>query len=364
MYGSDRVFLESVAAMREPVLAVVPSEGPLTKALTARGIPFEVVDFPVLRRVELRSPIAAMWFALRFLVAVPRLARWLRKRGLGLLYVSTIIAPVWIYAGRLAARRVLCHVHENESTMSRVASRVLLWPLRSVHRIIANSCATQDWIIGSTHADTKARCRVVYNGVAEPASVGAATWRARGRKRLVVVGRVSERKGQDLAIRATAELRSRGYDVGLTVIGDCFPGYEHVQTVYERLVQELHLDQYVSFEGYRDPSAYVKGADVVLVPSRGESFGLVAAEALMLGRPTVASRVGGLTEVIADGKTGRLVDVDDPIAIANAVADLLDHPEVASALGEKGRADVRTRFSATTYADRLREALQAGDGRA
>lgn len=358
MYGSDRMFLESVAAIQEPVLAVLPDEGPLARALTARGVKVELLDFPVLRRVELSSPVAALGFALRFAIAVPRLAWWIRRRQIKDVYVSTVIAPVWIYAARLAGRRVQCHVHESEPGMPRAVSRVLLRPLRKVDRIIANSHHTADWIKASTGIETSARCRVVYNGVEERHSIAPTPlWQVSAKKKLVVVGRLSVRKGQDVAIRATALLREKGYDVGLTIVGDCFPGYDYVERDWRRIVVDLKLESHVSFEGFRDPFGFVSGADVVLVPSRVEPFGLVAVEALMLGRPTVASRVGGLPEIIEDEISGRLVVPDNPGALADAIGDLLDDPDAAAALGRAGRCKARQRFSVAGYVQRLREAL-------
>ena len=165
MYGSDRAFLESVTAIEGPVVAVLPQDGPLVTALRSRGIPTRILDFPVLRKVELRTPRAAAGFLLRFVRAIPQLASWLRHEGADVVYVSTTIAPVWIFAGRLAGCRVHCHVHEHEPSMSRPVSVVLLFPLRAAHGVIANSAATRRWLAGSTSRATAARTRVVYNGV-------------------------------------------------------------------------------------------------------------------------------------------------------------------------------------------------------
>lgn len=352
------MFLESVASMpRGSVTVVVPGEGPLTDALAARGIRYTLMDFPILRRVELRTPRDAFRFLLRFIAGVRRLYTFLRVTPYDSIYLSTVIAPVWIYAGRLARKRVLVHVHESEPGLSPKASRLLLWPLRSASQVVANSFDTRRWIVRSTNRRTATRTTVVYNGIGDSLPVEAGAWRARGSKHLVLVGRLSERKGQDIAIRATAQLRQRGYDVGLTLVGDCFPGYEHVVDGLEQLVAELGLGDYVSFEGFQNPAPYVGQADVVLVPSRVEPFGLVAAEALMMGRPTVVSRVGGLPEIVTDGVTGLTVEPDDPSALADAVTDLLDHPERAAEMGRKGREDALARFSIEDYGRRFREAL-------
>ena len=360
MYGSDRAFLESVTAMAGPVVAVLPQDGPLVTALRSRGIPTRILDFPVLRKVELRTPRAAATFLLRFLRSIPYLASFLRRQGADVVYVSTTIAPMWVFAGRLAKCRVHCHVHEHEPAMSRPVSVALLFPLRAAHGVIANSVATRRWLARSTSRATATRKRVVYNAVREhgPTKIPPSISPARS---LVVVGRLSDRKGQDLAIKATALLRDRGYDVRLTIVGDCFPGYEDVVARLERLVCDLELVDRVSFVGFQDPYPYLAAADVVVVPSRVESFGLVAAEALLLGRPTVATRVGGLPEVITDGETGRLVEPGDAAAVADAIGGLLDDPEVAAEMGRNGQVDARRRFSADRFTIQLRGALAGSE---
>jgi glycosyltransferase involved in cell wall biosynthesis len=84
-------------------------------------------------------------------------------------------------------------------------------------------------------------------------------------------------------------------------------------------------------------------ASVAVVPSRWESFGLVAAEAASLGRPVVASDIPGLDEVITDGETGRLVAREEPQGFADAIADLLADPEAAGRMGAEAARDVSER---------------------
>lgn len=103
----------------------------------------------------------------------------------------------------------------------------------------------------------------------------------------------------------------------------------------------------VSFLGAIPSSAALMARSaVVVVPSLSEAFGLVAAEAMALSKPVVASSVGGLPEVVEDGVTGILVPPKDPIALAEAIGGLLGDPDRASAMGEAGRARACELFSA------------------
>ncbi len=85
-------------------------------------------------------------------------------------------------------------------------------------------------------------------------------------------------------------------------------------------------------------SELMNSATLVVMPSRcDEPFGLVAVEAALMARPVVASCVGGLAEVVADGETGLLVDKEDPAALARAVAHLLEDPGTAERMGQAAR---------------------------
>ncbi|WP_409329168.1 glycosyltransferase family 4 protein [Trujillonella humicola] len=356
LYGSDRMFLEGLGALGPDVLAVLSTSGPLVEAVRSRGVEVLVKDFPVLRKVELKDPRKAVLFAGRFLWSVLALAVWLRARRATVLYVSTVTAPEWLLAGRLSGVRVVCHVHEN-MPMPRPASALLLSPLLAAHRVVANSGDTLAWIRASVGARVARRTVVVHNGVREPVAPAVRAGGPGRPRRLVVVGRLSAIKGQDTAIRATALVRRAGHDVELALVGDCYPGYEDVEVGLRELAAEQGVDDVTEFTGFRDPAPLVAAADVVLVPSRVESFGLVAVEALFLGRPVVAARTGGLPEVVRDGETGLLVPADDPRALADAVVRLLQDPALAAALGSAGRADARARFSIPTFTAALAEAV-------
>lgn len=358
MYGSDRVFLDSVIALAPDVRVVLSKDGPLVAALTSHGLDHEIKNFPVLRKVDLRTPAGAVLFLLRFLSSIVTLTWWLHTEKPVVLYVSTVAAPEWLIAGRLSRSRVVCHVHENEPSMSRAVSAVLLAPLLLAGVVIANSESTLAWIASSLGQGVLRRSRVVHNGVRSPSAAAAPLAEVvPGAKRLVVVGRLTPRKGQDLAISATALVRQAGFDARLTLVGDGYPGYESLVAGLHALADSEGISDVTEFAGFQDPVPYLTAADLVLVPSRVESFGLVAAEALLLGRPVVAARIGGLPEVIRDGVTGVLVDPDDPQALADAVIALLSDPSAARGLGEAGLADARERFSQETYAARLTEVV-------
>lgn len=160
---------------------------------------------------------------------------------------------------------------------------------------------------------------------------------------LLFVGRIQPLKGPEVAVRALAELGRR--DALLVVVGGSSgaEGDEQVERLHA-LVDQLGLREQVLFvppQPHHILSTYYRAADVVVVPSRSESFGLVALEASACGTPVVASAVGGLLTLVDHGETGYLVPDRDPALFAHYLREVIEHPSHAAALGRRGAVRAR-----------------------
>ena len=172
---------------------------------------------------------------------------------------------------------------------------------------------------------------------------------------LLFVGRIQPLKGVDVAVRALAALRRQ--DASLYVVGGSsgLGGDAYVESVHT-LVAELGLERQVHFvapQPHHILSTYYRAADAVWVPSRSESFGLVALEAAACGTPVIANAVGGLLSLVEHERTGYLVADRDPDVFARHTAHLLDHSGVARDMGAAAAALGR-RYTWSFAAARLR----------
>ena len=171
---------------------------------------------------------------------------------------------------------------------------------------------------------------------------------------LLFVGRIQPLKGADLALRCLAELPEWAT---LVVVGG--PSGAEGPAELDRLhalACTLGIADRVRWVPPQPHAALAdlyRAADVCLVPSRSESFGLVALEAAACGTPVVAANVGGLRSLVDDGETGFLVDVRAPEAFAAPVAELLADPERAAAIGAEAAAR-SARYTWSLTAARLR----------
>jgi D-inositol-3-phosphate glycosyltransferase len=174
-----------------------------------------------------------------------------------------------------------------------------------------------------------------------------------GGRVLLFVGRIQPLKGLDLAVQALAEID----DAVLWAVGgpSGADGPAELERV-QKLAAELGVAERLLIlppRPHHELADYYRAADVCLVPSRTESFGLVALEAAACGTPVVAASVGGLRSIVVDGETGFLVEGRDPLEWATSLALLLDDHELAAAMG--ARASARSgRWSWGMTAARLR----------
>lgn len=350
VYGADLQLLESVSAMTERgwrVVVAVPGEGPLVARLQERGAEVGFTDFPVLRRANTSlGGFARM--AVDAVVALPRLLRVIRRFQPSVVYVNTVTLPWWLLATRLSRRPAVCHLHEAETGDASLVLKALLSPLRLADAVIVISRSTLDAMLAIVPG-LRDRAELIYNGVPQPPDEPAPAAR-RGPIRAAVVGRLSPRKAPHLALEAVGRLRSRGYDVTLDVVGSAFEGYEWYLDDLRARAEQPDLVGAVTFAGYASPVwPVLAAADVVIAPSLREPFGNAVVEAQLARRPVVATAALGHTESIVDGRTGLLVPPEDVEEMANAVAELVDHPERAERLADEARESASRLFGTERY---------------
>ena len=334
-YGSDRMLLESVrglVAAQWQVVVTLPAGGELVADLRAAGAQVTLCPTVLLSKAAL-TPRGAARLLRDLMSGSVRGWTLLRRTRPDVAYVSTVTVPWWIVLAWLRRVPVVAHVHEAERSAARPLRVALGAPLLLARAVAVNSRFAATVLTDSIPALAH-RLRLVPNGVVGPPVVQPARERLEGPLRLVYVGRLSERKGVDVAVEALVLLRDRGVDARLDLVGAVFPGYEWYEERLRALVAERDLDAQIVFCGFQDPAwPYLAAADVALVPSRtDEPFGNTAVEAVLAGRPAVVAASGGLVEAAADYRTVRLVAPGDPAALADAVEDLTRTWEATRAL--------------------------------
>jgi glycogen(starch) synthase len=224
--------------------------------------------------------------------------------------------------------------------------------------ILARLLRTADWVTAdsqSTLSDARAvvpeirsRSSLIYNCQEVP-DIDPQPLPAMN-PRIMCIGRLAAEKGFDLAVSALGLLKKLFPKLSLTIVGD---GPERAPL--ENQVVRLGLQSAVEFTGIvagRDVPRQLNRAMVVVIPSRcQDSFPLVAVEAAQMGRPIVAANAGGLREAVVHGETGLLVEMENSQALADAVAFLLENPEVIEKMGRAARARALVAYDIERYID-------------
>jgi glycosyltransferase involved in cell wall biosynthesis len=185
---------------------------------------------------------------------------------------------------------------------------------------------------------------VIYPGVAAQRFKNIIPLEFHRPLRLLLIGRLTQQKGQEFALRALAELKE--FPWFLSIVGE---GED--KKYLQGLVKELSISDSVIFlPPLKNVENVYEENDVVLVPSVWEGFGMVAAEALSSGRVAVASRVGGLPEIIEDGRTGFLFSKLDRKSFINTLSSIFRNKKIASQVAVQGQKYVQVTFTASNMA--------------
>jgi glycosyltransferase involved in cell wall biosynthesis len=218
--------------------------------------------------------------------------------------------------------------------------------LRAYERFVLTRTATRAERIICSSAYVKTRMVRSLPGISVVISPGFAPDRfwpsplPASRRVLFVasLSRATRYKDLETLLQATALLKSQGRPVSLEVVGE-----GDLLEKYRKRAAELDLEQLVDFRGALHGEGVVEAyhrSDVLVLPSRFDSFPSVVVEAMACARPVIASRVGGLSEIVQNGVNGYLVTPGDPRELSERIADLVSSPARAAAMGREGRSRV------------------------
>jgi mannosyltransferase len=206
------------------------------------------------------------------------------------------------------------------------------------------------------------RVRLVRDGVPFPDSPHRSAWPPADAL-FSFYGGFDENKGGELFVRAAARLHARRPGTHFRYYGVPWPGQGEYAHRIESLVSESALsDGAFSFERTRDFGDSFGEASAVVMPSRLEGFGLAALDSLAHGVPVIASRTGGLGDIVDDRVTGLLVPPGNIDALVSAMESLADDPAAVEAMGARGRRMVQSEFAVEPAVNGLIEVMHLAAG--
>ena len=358
--GAELSLLDIARHYKASSSVLLFDDGPFRARLEQNGVSVNVVRAPsqvsgASREGGLQSLLATPGVLLMAL----RVARDARR--FDLLYANSqkalVIAAV---AGRLARRPVVWHLRDmlTQEHFSRFNRRVAVTLANGfVARVIVNSQATADAFVQS--GGNASLTRVVYNGF-DPAPFDAvreediaalkAELGVQDARIVSVFSRLAPWKGQHVLLEALSHLPE---DVHALIVGEAIFGEREYAAALREQVRALGLGARVHFLGFRgDIPTLMRASDVVVHASTSpEPFGRVVVEGMLAGKPVVATRAGGVLEIVEDAQSGLLVEPGDADDLARALNYLLAHPAEATRVAEAGRRRALGTFSLNALLD-------------
>jgi len=360
-------------------VVVLSEDGPLRAKLEASGVETRVIALSA-RIVGTRKGSLGIRSALklsallRVLAYCRRLARFIKARRVDIVHTNSLKADViGGISARMAGVPVIWHVRDRieNDYLPAPAVRVFRWLCRTLPtHVITNSHAT----LRTLHLPTRHAATTIYSGVVGSSGAGGTSASVVhdgvvhdgvlepdvsapklpndsaiiGDSPIIgIIGRVTHWKGQHIFLQAAAKVRAEFPDVRFRIIGASLFGEHEYQKELETLVQKLELGDRVRFTGFvPDVADELRQLDILVHASiTSEPFGLVVVEGMMAAKPVVATRGGGVLEIVEDGESGLLVPMGDADAMAAALRFLLQNPDRARQMGHSARRRVQQNFT-------------------
>ncbi|MCK4402005.1 glycosyltransferase [bacterium] len=345
LWGARRSLLDILTHLDKKTfspIVVCSSKGHLTEKLDEIKIPYRIIRMRLWRKGKYFP-----WIP----YTVMCLAKLIKEKRISLVHSNSHSdAPYGILACRFRKIPVISHIRDIIQP-----DKTGKYLLKHADRVIAVSNAA-----AGAFKDIKDRNKklLVINN-----SLDIDEFKATGdiRKELNIsrddmvigiVGQISKLKGHDVFLKAASIILKKNKNVKFLITGEV--RREKDQGLCEALINRLDLSGNVIFTGFRNDVANVMSAiDILAFPTLKESFGRSAIEAMALAKPVVASNVGGVPEIVSDGKSGILVSPGDAEELANGLLELINNNKKREDMGKEGLRVVREKFDIRDMINRI-----------
>jgi glycosyltransferase involved in cell wall biosynthesis len=334
----------------------LPEEGPLVREFERVGARVHIIELAILRK-KYYSPYGLLDRSYHFLKAFHSLSQLARAIHADLVYSNTLAVLVGAAVARSMGLPHVWHIHEIISKPV-LLRRFLSWSLRRRCEVgIAVSAAVKrHW--DSSEARSGSVIRTVYNGIDADKFGIAQSGKLRSELALSqdhiiigMIGRVHYWKGQEYFVKLASQIHKRYPSARFVMVGDAFPGYEHLYGRIHALISALELEGVVIDLGFRsDVPDLLVDFDIFVLPSTApDPLPTVVLEAMATSKPVVATAHGGSVEMVVDGITGFLIPWDDEDKAFSIIEPMVRDKELRTRFGSAGRERVVRTFALSRY---------------
>lgn len=334
LYGSDKVFLSVIAALYEEfnIIVVLDSSGPLVKKLRPYSKQISVHNLGTVRKSK-----GKIKFLYEFILSLPFIISLTQKHKPDYFLTSTAIVFSAPLVAKLFGIKNIWMVNEHAEGLvqRKVLSSMINW---LSFRVVVPSQSVRKWIGDQAKVVSSVE---LLDDTRNSKEVNRIRRRIVGKKKIFVLGCVGmfhPKKGQDYFISIGNEILKKYRDVRFVLIGGRINGYEKFREDVENMIDK-DKKRYFVFEDFKENILdWMQVLDLIIIPSQYEDpFPLVAQEAMCLGKPIVATAVGGLVEIVKESRNGIFIPRDNPEVSAARISRLMRDEKKMKTFGRNAR---------------------------
>ncbi len=336
--------IDSIKKLGVESFVVCAEDGKFSEELTARGVVVKIIPMASLTRSY--NPLRYITYLTAYFHVTKLLGSFIKTTNGDIIHCNFISTAFYsLIAAKLTNTPLVFHMHQilKERTVNKIFVKIVS---AGVNKIICVSQAVKSNLLGFGVDPEK--CEVIYNSV--PPEKGNEREVAGGFRRelgidenvkvITLVGQIAEWKGQDVFVDAVKQLVKKFPRIKAVIVGEIISPV--AEKYKKRLVEKVELQglsDTVVFTGFRDDVGKIMADSDVIVHASilPDPLPTVIIEAMSRGKPVVATNVGGVPELVEDGKTGFLVPPGDACALAEAIEKLIAGPERARKMGSEGK---------------------------
>lgn len=366
LYGSDKtllLLLRHLDKTRFFPVVILPNEGPLKIELEKENI--KVVIAPVLKLYrKFFSPKNILKFIKDIKKGIETLDALNTQHHFDIVYSNTLAVLLGMIYAKKRKIKHLWHVHEIIVHPKFIASIFPKFLLHYSDLVVSNSFATEKNLIDKA-PKLASKSVVIYNGIEQNTTIITFGCKADfGFKEtdliVTLVGRISRLKGHKLLLDIFTNYLIQYENVKLLFVGSPVEEQEYYLEEIENTIIRNKLEKRIKIVPFsKDLNTIWSITDIAVMPStEAESFGLVAAEAMLAKKPVVASNLGGLSEIVINNETGYLFDPKNKLDLFKAISNLIENPLSRTEFGEKGHERVVQEFSIEKHVQQFEAVFQ------
>lgn len=360
LYGASKILLVTVKLFvkkgYKPIV-VLGHHGPLSDKLIDAGAEVTFIRLGILRR-KYFTPLGILDRVIVMLKAYSSLKQLIREKQINKVYSNTTAVLVGAFAARAMNVKHIWHIHEIIEKPKWLSNLLgILVNKYSNTVIVVSSAVQQCW----AKYITSNKIQLVYNGIDYTPylypSNKLRTELGISENTVVIgmVGRVHYWKGQEYFLQIASLLNKKFSNLHFVMIGDAFPGYEHLYDTLLATISRENLQKKITNLGYRtDVAELLQGFDILVLPSiLPDPFPTVILEAMASSKPVVATQLGGALEMIENGHNGIWIPVNEVSCAASKMEELIISQPLRDQMGENGKQKVLTYFSLESYENNI-----------